>query len=151
MVLVALLGCAWSCASSGRDAATPVVIAEPSAGPPMPPASSHDASEPKPDDFGQSTPREALHGFVRAYEQDRYDVLFRYIPDDEKKDLSPAKLRAAWKGEMRDQVDGTMEKIRAALQHGPRIEEDGDRAFFHYQGGEVDLMREGGVWKVRDF
>lgn len=33
--------------------------------------------------YGQSTPRQALAGFVRAYERKRYDVLLRYVPDAE--------------------------------------------------------------------
>lgn len=34
--------------------------------------------------YGQSTPRQALLGFLRAYERKRYDVLLRYVPDAER-------------------------------------------------------------------
>lgn len=33
--------------------------------------------------YGQSTPRQALLGFVRAYDRKRYDVVLRYVPDAE--------------------------------------------------------------------
>lgn len=33
--------------------------------------------------YGQSTPRQALAGFIRAYERKRYDILLRYVPDAE--------------------------------------------------------------------
>lgn len=33
--------------------------------------------------YGQSTPRQALAGFIRAFERKRYDVLLRYVPDSE--------------------------------------------------------------------
>ena len=33
--------------------------------------------------YGQSTPRQALLGFLRAFERRRYDVVLRYVPDAE--------------------------------------------------------------------
>ncbi|MFO0548205.1 MAG: hypothetical protein U0271_07440 [Polyangiaceae bacterium] len=32
--------------------------------------------------YGQATPRQALTGFLRAFERKRYDVVLRYVPDD---------------------------------------------------------------------
>lgn len=34
--------------------------------------------------YGQSTPRQALVGFLRAFERKRYDVVLRYVPDAER-------------------------------------------------------------------
>ncbi|NUP12153.1 MAG: hypothetical protein HOW73_39405 [Polyangiaceae bacterium] len=34
--------------------------------------------------YGQATPRQALVGFLRAYERKRYDVILRYVPDAER-------------------------------------------------------------------
>ena len=31
--------------------------------------------------YGQATPRQALMGFLRAFERKRYDVILRYVPD----------------------------------------------------------------------
>lgn len=39
--------------------------------------------------YGQSTPRQALTGFLRAYDRKRYDVVLRYVPDAEKEGLGP--------------------------------------------------------------
>ena len=36
------------------------------------------------DRYGQATPRQALIGFLRAYERGRYDILVRFMPDTER-------------------------------------------------------------------
>jgi hypothetical protein len=38
--------------------------------------------------YGQATPRQALVGFLRAFERRRYDVVLRFVPDAEKEGLS---------------------------------------------------------------
>ena len=38
--------------------------------------------------YGQATPRQALVGFLRAFERKRYDVVLRFVPDAEKEGLS---------------------------------------------------------------
>jgi len=38
--------------------------------------------------YGQATPRQALLGFLRAFERKRYDVIMRYVPDAEKEGLA---------------------------------------------------------------
>ena len=38
--------------------------------------------------YGQATPRQALLGFLRAFERKRYDVVLRFVPDAEKEGLS---------------------------------------------------------------
>jgi hypothetical protein len=40
--------------------------------------------------YGQATPRQALLGFLRAFERKRYDVVLRYVPDAEKEGLAPS-------------------------------------------------------------
>jgi hypothetical protein len=39
--------------------------------------------------YGQATPRQALLGFLRAYERKRYDVILKYVPDAEKEGAPP--------------------------------------------------------------
>ncbi|MEJ7732771.1 MAG: hypothetical protein WKG00_26660 [Polyangiaceae bacterium] len=39
--------------------------------------------------YGQATPRQALLGFLRAYERKRYDVILKYVPDTEKEGAAP--------------------------------------------------------------
>jgi len=37
--------------------------------------------------YSQSTPRQALVGFIRAFERKRYDVILRYVPEAEREGL----------------------------------------------------------------
>ncbi|WP_437736992.1 hypothetical protein [Sorangium sp. So ce1335] len=160
--------------------------------------------------YGQATPRQALVGFLRAFERRRYDVIMRYVPDAEKEglgepaasapgeagaaageasaaagegaaqpagpagaagsaradasqkaggrpgtagaaQLTPDKLKAAWEGPQREQINRVVQAIKAALPTAT-IEETGDSASMSYgAGGTVALIREHGVWKIKDF
>jgi hypothetical protein len=125
--------------------------------------------------YGQATPRQALAGFVRAYERKRYDVLLRFVPDAElgasetptapaeASDAAPTtdapatealtaeKLRAAWEGAQREEIERVVQALRAALPTAT-IEETGDVASMSYgSAGTVSLVRERGAWKIRDF
>jgi hypothetical protein len=42
------------------------------------------------DRYGQSTPRQALEGFLRAFDRQRFDVLMRYAPDSEREGRTDA-------------------------------------------------------------
>jgi len=135
--------------------------------------------------YGQATPRQALAGFLRAYERKRYDVILRYVPDAEKTgvlpgdeppaalaapeagaaapnaasdraaasttDITAEKLRKDWEGPQKEQMSRIVQAIRAALPTAA-IEETGDNAAMPYgAGGTVALVREHGLWKIRDF
>ncbi|HSN98387.1 MAG TPA: hypothetical protein VLS89_08815 [Candidatus Nanopelagicales bacterium] len=45
--------------------------------------------------YGQSTPRQALLGFLRAFDRKRYDIILRYVPDAEKEGLGGLGAEAA--------------------------------------------------------
>ncbi|WP_438020016.1 hypothetical protein WMF18_13520 [Sorangium sp. So ce315] len=160
--------------------------------------------------YGQATPRQALVGFLRAFERRRYDIIMRYVPDAEKEglvepagsapgeagaavgeasaaagegaaqpagpagasadasqkpggrpgtaraaagsaQLTPEKLKAAWEGPQREQINRVVQAIKAALPTAT-IEETGDSASMAYgAGGTVAFIREHGVWKIKDF
>jgi hypothetical protein len=144
--------------------------------------------------YGQSTPRQALLGFLRAFERKRYDIILRYVPDAEKEGLggpgseapaedtaagapapaspsgapakppapaqtasaadtrlTPDKLKAAWEGPQKEQINRIVQAIKAALPTAT-IEETGDSASMAYgAGGTVAFLREHGVWKIKDF
>lgn len=135
--------------------------------------------------YSQATPRQALVGFLRAFERKRYDVILRYVPDAEKtgalpgdepaptstapasgsltpnskadradastNDITADKLRKDWEGPQKEQMQRIVQAIRAALPTAA-IEETGDNAAMSYgAGGTVALVREHGVWKIRDF
>lgn len=148
--------------------------------------------------YGQATPRQALMGFLRAFERKRYDVVLRYVPDadregplglgdepapapaapkekdkdaakpaDKDKDaakdgakpaapaapdqLTAEKIRAAWEGPQKEQINRIVQAIRTALPTA-QFEETGDSAAMAYgAGGTVAFVREHGVWKIKDF
>lgn len=142
--------------------------------------------------YGQATPRQALAGFLRAFDHKRYDVIMRYVPDAEKQgvgslsgepidaaplpdaaaapakdaapdakppqaaaeervELTPEKLKEAWEGPQKEQINRIVQAIKAALPTAT-IEETGDSAAMSYgAGGTVAFVREHGVWKIKDF
>jgi hypothetical protein len=140
--------------------------------------------------YGQATPRQALMGFLRAFERKRYDVILRYVPDAEREgtaavgeeppppveakpapadakpaegqkpkvgipaegaQLTPEKLREAWEGPYKEQINRIVQAIKTALPTA-QIEETGDSAAMSYgAGGTVAFVREHGAWKIRDF
>jgi hypothetical protein len=104
------------------------------------------------DFYSQATPRHAIAGFVRAFDNQRWDVLLRYTPDAHREGLTPERLAAAWG---RDKPEGKLisdlvEAIKQALPTAT-IEETGDRATMVYgNAGTVLFVREGGSWKIED-
>jgi hypothetical protein len=118
------------------------------------------------DRYGQSTPRQALLGFLLAYERGRYDILIRYAPNAEREGraeqmwgaekpgstggLTEATLKRSWEGEDKPEISRKMQAIRSALPTA-KIEQTEDRAAMPYgAGGSVLLKREDGLWKVED-
>src|SRR5262249_47477994 len=66
-------------------------------------------------------------------------------------ELTADKLRAAWEGPQKDEMIRITQALKAALPTAT-IEETGDVATMSYgSGGTVSLVREHGVWKIRDF
>ncbi len=100
--------------------------------------------------YAQDTPRRALQGFVRALERRRYDVVVRYVPDAHRSGLDADKLRAAWEGTEKEEIQQLLMALKQALP-GATIEETGDRATMPYGSGSIQLVREHGLWKIEDF
>jgi len=104
------------------------------------------------DFYGQHTPRQALHSFVRALERRRYDVLLRFVPRRLAQGMTVDALRHAWESDDEaEQVQSMLRALRAGLDHP--IEVVGDRATMQYglNGRFVaQLVREDGVWKIED-
>jgi hypothetical protein len=101
--------------------------------------------------YAQDTPESALRAFVRAFENKRYDVLLRFVPDEKREGLDAARLKTAFEGEQKEEVERLTQALRAALPSAT-IENLGDRATMSYgAGGTVELLREHGVWKIEEF
>jgi hypothetical protein len=116
--------------------------------------------------YGQATPRQALNGFLLAYERKRYDVLLRYAPNAEREGrdelmwggkggpttgaLTENMLKKSWEGEQKEEVSRKVQAIRSALPTA-KIEQTEDRAAMPYgAGGTVLLKRENGLWKIEE-
>jgi hypothetical protein len=101
--------------------------------------------------YSQATPKGAIFAFIRAFENKRYDVLMRFVPDAKREGLDEKKLKAAWEGEQQQEMERLIQALKAALPTA-RIEVLGDRATMAYgAGGTVELLREQGAWKVEEF
>lgn len=132
--------------------------------------------------YGDATPRQALLGFVRAFKRKRWDVVLRYVPEEERAGGGPSaaaaapaapatpgepgappapaddggaltaeKLKVAWEGAQREEMEKIVQALEAALPTAA-IEETGDSASMSYgAGGTVSFVRERGAWKILDF
>lgn len=100
--------------------------------------------------YSQATPERALRAFVRAFRNNRYDVLMRFVPDGEREGLDDKKLRHAWEGEQKQEMEDLVQALAAALPSA-QIEQLGDRATMAYgAAGTVELVRQHGDWRIED-
>jgi hypothetical protein len=101
--------------------------------------------------YSQRTPEAAVRAFLRAYENKRYDVLLKFVPEDQlDKELTAAELKKAWEGEEKADMDRLTGALKASLPTA-KVELFGDRATLAFgAGGSVELVRERGVWKIED-
>ncbi len=101
--------------------------------------------------YGQATPQAALGSFVRAFENKRFDVLLRLVPDKEKAEgLDKKLLEKAFTGDQKDEMERLTQALKAALPTA-KFERIGDRATMAYgAGGTVELVEEGGAWKIEE-
>jgi hypothetical protein len=100
--------------------------------------------------YAQDTPRHTIQGFIRAIERKRYDVVMHYVPDAHKDNLDANKLRVAWEGPEKDEMEQKVAALKQALP-AATIEETGERASMPYGPGTVQLVREHGLWKIENF
>jgi hypothetical protein len=101
--------------------------------------------------YSQATPRQAVTSFTRAYERGRYDVLLRFVPDAKKSGLDAKKLKEAWEGSQKQEMQRLIPAVKSALPTAT-FEEVGDRATMPFGAvGTVQLVREHGAWKIEDF
>jgi hypothetical protein len=101
--------------------------------------------------YSQESPEAALASFVRAFNNKRYDVLLRFVPESKREGLSAEQLEKAWEGEQRQQVEQLTQALEASLPN-VRVEVLGTRATVAYgAGGTVELVHELGAWRIEDF
>ncbi len=100
--------------------------------------------------YSQRTPEAAVRAFLRAYDNKRFDVLLRFVPEDQREGLSANELKKSWEGEERGDMDRLTAALKASLPTA-KVELFGDRATLAFgAGGTVELVRERGLWKIED-
>lgn len=103
------------------------------------------------DVYSQATPRQAVVSFIRAFERGRFDVLMRFVPDEKKSGLDAAKLKQAWQGSQKAEMESTVEAVKIALPTA-NFEQVAGRATMAFgSSGTVQLVQEHGDWKIEDF
>lgn len=101
--------------------------------------------------YSQESPEVTLASFVRAFNNKRYDVLLRFVPESKREGMSAEQLKQAWEGEQRQQVEQLTQALAASLPN-LRVEVLGTRATVAYgAGGTVELVHELGAWRIEDF
>src|SRR5262249_44526705 len=65
--------------------------------------------------YAEDTPRHAIQGFVRAVERKRYDVVLKFVPDSHREGLNADKLKSAWEGNDREEIDRVVSTLKQAL------------------------------------
>jgi hypothetical protein len=100
--------------------------------------------------YAQDSPRHAIQGFVRALERKRYDIIMKYVPESHLEGLDAKKLKEAWEGHDKEEMEQVLAALKQALPTAA-IEETGERATMPYGAGTIQLVREHGLWKIEDF
>lgn len=69
--------------------------------------------------YGSATPRQALLGFLRAFERKRWDVVLRYVPDEERAGGGPSRGGASTSAATAAPPDGSPAGASAGAPVGP--------------------------------
>ena len=99
--------------------------------------------------YDQSTPRNALRGFLRAYRLERWDVMLRFVPNLYREKMDAAKMKAQFTGPSREQMEELMARLEANVDE-PIIERGNDARMGYGDRFTVTFVREDGAWKLKD-
>jgi hypothetical protein len=99
--------------------------------------------------YSQSTPRESLRSFIRAYNLKRWDVMLRFVPKKYAERMTVDKIRKQFEGAQSSDIATRIHMIEANLDQ--QITEKGNQARMPYGDRyEVKFVREDTQWKIRD-
>ena len=99
--------------------------------------------------YDQSTPRNALRGFLRAYRLERWDVMLRFVPNLYREKMDPPKMKAQFTGPSREQMENLINTLEANVDE-PIIERGNDARMSYGDRFTVTFVREDGAWKLKD-
>lgn len=99
--------------------------------------------------YDQSSPRDALRSFLRAYRLERWDVMLRFVPEKYREKMDVEKMRTQFQGPNREQMEVLMNMLEANIDEP--IEPKGNEARMSYgERYEVKFVKEDGAWKIKD-
>jgi hypothetical protein len=98
--------------------------------------------------YPQTTPKEAIESFVKAFEAGRWDVLARLMPSQYVSQDDAKIIEEHWSsGEARQQMQQVLTVLRDHLNDEIKVE--GNRAVLEFAPQhKVELMKERGLWTV---
>jgi len=99
--------------------------------------------------YDQSTPKNALLSFIRAFRLERWDIMLRFVPNQYREKMDATKLKAQFTGPSKDQMEALVNSLEANVDD--QIYERGNDARMSYgERYEVKFIKEDGVWKLKD-
>ncbi len=99
--------------------------------------------------YDQSTPRNALRSFLRAYSLQRWDIMLRFVPNQYREKMDPPKMKAQFTGPSKEQMETLMNSLEANVDE-PITERGNDARMSYGDRYEVKFIKEDGVWKLKD-
>ncbi len=99
--------------------------------------------------YDQSTPRNALRSFLRAYRLERWNVMLRFVPNAYRAKMDVAKMKAQFTGPSKEPIENLMTALENNVDE-PIIERGNDAKMSYGDRFEVRFVREDGLWKLKD-
>jgi hypothetical protein len=99
--------------------------------------------------YDQSTPRNALRSFLRAYRLERWDVMLRFVPNTYREKMDVAKMKAQFTGPSREQMENLFNTLDANVDE-PIVERGNDARMSYGDRFTVQFVKEDGAWKLKD-
>jgi len=99
--------------------------------------------------YDQSSPKAALRSFIRAYRLERWDMMLRFVPNQYREKMDPAKMKAQFQGPSKESMEQLMNTLEANVDE-PIVERVNDARMSYGDRYEVKFVKEDGVWKLKD-
>ena len=99
--------------------------------------------------YDQSTPRNALRGFLRAYRLERWDVMLRFVPVSYREKMDAAKMKQQFTGPSREQMETLINTLEANVDE-PIVERGNDARMSYGDRFTVQFVKEDSAWKLKD-
>jgi hypothetical protein len=99
--------------------------------------------------YDQSTPRNALRSFLRAYSLERWDIMLKFVPNTYREKMDATKMRTQFQGPSKEQMDNLMHTLEANVDE-PIVERGNDARMSYGDRSTVQFVKEDGAWKLKD-